>query len=65
MQAEYKQSLAMATALNPALGYEKATAIAQRAYKEGKTIREIALAEQTIPEDEINRLLDDAIGEIS
>ncbi len=60
-----EQSLAMATALNPALGYEKAAAIAQRAYKEGKTIREIALAEKTIAEDEINRLLDDAIGGIS
>jgi len=57
-----EQSLAMATALNSAVGYEKAAAIAQQAYKEGKTIRETALAEKDIPQDEINRLLDEAIG---
>ncbi|MBI5250299.1 MAG: class II fumarate hydratase [Desulfomonile tiedjei] len=56
-----EQSLAMATALNPAVGYEQAAAIAQRAYKEGKTVREIALEEKKLPEDEISRLLDDAI----
>lgn len=56
-----EQSLAMATALTPVIGYEEAAAIAQRAYIEGKTIREIALADKTLPAEEVNRLLDEAI----
>ncbi len=37
-----EQSLAMCTPLAPVIGYDKATEIAKTAYKEGKTVREVA-----------------------
>jgi len=37
-----EQSLAMCTPLAPVIGYDKAADIAKKAYKEGKTVREIA-----------------------
>ncbi len=33
----------LVTALNPVIGYDKAAAIAKRAYAEGRPIREVAL----------------------
>jgi fumarate hydratase class II len=53
-----EESLAMCTALAPAIGYDRAAAIAKQAHETGKTVREIALAEQVLPEHELNRLLD-------
>jgi fumarate hydratase class II len=53
-----EESLAMCTALAPAIGYDRAAAIAKHAHETGKTVREIALAEQVLPEEELNRLLD-------
>ena len=38
-----EKSLAMCTALAPRIGYDNASAIAKAAYREGKTIREVAL----------------------
>jgi fumarate hydratase, class II len=38
-----EKSLAMSTALAPRIGYDNASAIARCAYRDGKTIREIAL----------------------
>jgi fumarate hydratase class II len=38
------QSLMLVTALNPHIGYDKAAEIAKKAYKEGKTLKEAALA---------------------
>ena len=40
-QAMVEQSLAMVTALAPAIGYEKAAKLAQRAMASGQTIREL------------------------
>jgi len=37
-----EQSLAMATALAPMIGYEKAAAIAKEAHRSGRTVREVA-----------------------
>lgn len=37
-----EQSLAMCTPLAPVIGYDKAAEIAKKAYKEGKTVREVA-----------------------
>jgi fumarate hydratase class II len=51
------KSLAMVTALVPHLGYDKAAALAQKAYDTGKTIREVVLAEKILPEDLVNKLL--------
>jgi fumarate hydratase class II len=38
-----EKSLAMSTALAPRIGYDNAAAVAKTAYREGRTIREIAL----------------------
>lgn len=54
------QSLALVTALVPVIGYDKSADLAKRAYAEGKTIRELLMAERILPEDEVERLLDPA-----
>jgi fumarate hydratase, class II len=53
-----EQSLAMATALAPVIGYDRAAAISKRAYAEGRTIREVAEEDSGLPEEELHRLLD-------
>jgi fumarate hydratase class II len=55
-----QQSMALATALNPAIGYDKASKVAKRAMAEGKTIREVVLAEGYLDEDEVDDVLDPA-----
>ena len=56
-----EQSLAMSTALVPTIGYERAAEISKKALVQGKTVREVALAEKVLPADEVNRMLDAAI----
>jgi fumarate hydratase class II len=56
-----EQSLALATGLVPVIGYDKAAAIAKEAYEKKMTVREVALEKQVLPEDELNRLLDEMI----
>ena len=53
-----EESLAMCTALAPAIGYDRAAAIAKQAHETGRTVREVALAEQVLPEAELSQLLD-------
>jgi fumarate hydratase class II len=53
-----EQSLAMATALTPEIGYEKAAALVREAYAAGRTVREVAREKAGIPEDRLARLLD-------
>ncbi|MBU0988278.1 MAG: aspartate ammonia-lyase, partial [Proteobacteria bacterium] len=55
--ATVEQSLALATGLVPHIGYDRAAAIAKKAHETGKTIREIALQENILPEDILDRLL--------
>ncbi len=50
-------STAMATALSPRLGYEKAAEIAKRAFAEGRTVREVALREGELSAEELEELL--------
>jgi fumarate hydratase class II len=45
------------TALVPIIGYDRAAAIAKKAYTNAKTIREVALEDNVLPEDELNSLL--------
>lgn len=52
-----EKSLAIATALNPKIGYEKAAEVAKKSYKTGKTVREIAIEEGYVTEEEANQLL--------
>jgi fumarate hydratase, class II len=53
-----EQSLAMVTALAPAIGYEKAAKIAQRALASGQTIRQLAQQEEVLPRGELDKILD-------
>jgi len=53
-----EQSLSLATALAPHIGYERAAEIAKRASAEGKTVREIALEEDMLSQAELDRILD-------
>jgi fumarate hydratase class II len=56
-----EQTLALATAFVPALGYDKAASLAKEAYEKNKTIREVALEHRVLPEEEIHRILDKII----
>ena len=56
-EAYIEKSLALVTVLVPKIGYDKAAALAQRAYDTGKTIREVALDEKVLSEDELTTLL--------
>jgi len=53
-----EQGLMLATALAPEVGYDKAAEISKRAYKEGKTIREVAREDTDLSEEELDGLLD-------
>ena len=53
-----ERSLAVCTALVPAIGYEKSAAIAKEAFEKGKSVREVALENRVLPEDELIRILD-------
>jgi len=50
----------LVTALNPVIGYEKAAAIAKRAYKEGRPVLDVAIEDSGLPAAELRRLLDPA-----
>ena len=53
-----EQSLAMCTALAPVIGYDAAAKIAKESYETGKTIRQVALEHQILPEEKLKRILD-------
>ena len=57
-RAAVEQSLAMATALNPKIGYEEAARIAKEAFRSGRTVREVCEAEGILPPDELEATLD-------
>ncbi len=51
-------STAMATALSPRIGYEKASEVAKKAFAEGKTVRQVAKEGELLTDEELNELLD-------
>ncbi|GAB3310568.1 class II fumarate hydratase [Haloplanus rallus] len=53
-----ERSMALATALNPAIGYDKASEVAKAALKEGKTVREVAVGKGYLTEAEADEVLD-------
>jgi fumarate hydratase class II len=55
-----QQSMALATALNPAIGYDRASEVAKEAMKSGRTIREVVLEKGYLDEDEVDDVLDPA-----
>ena len=52
------QSMALATALNPAIGYDKASKVAKQALAEDKTVKQVAVEEGYLTEDEADEVLD-------
>jgi aspartate ammonia-lyase len=57
--AHYMETtVGIVTALNPVLGYEKATELANEAYKSGKGILEVIREKKVLTEDQIKDLLD-------
>ncbi|HKT35909.1 MAG TPA: class II fumarate hydratase [Nitrospira sp.] len=57
-QSLIEESLAMCTALAPAIGYEAAAKLAKEAYRTGKTVREVAKAQKVLPDKQLDELLD-------
>jgi fumarate hydratase class II len=55
--ANLEQSLALATAFVPVIGYDRAAALAKEAHETGKTIRSLAIEKAILPEKEIDRIL--------
>lgn len=53
-----ERSLALATALAPAIGYDRAAEVSQEAAASGRTVREVALAWQLLPPEQLDELLD-------
>jgi len=53
-----ERSMALATALNPAIGYDKASEVAKTALKERKTVREVAVEKGYLTEAEADDVLD-------
>jgi fumarate hydratase class II len=51
-------SPAIATALNPYIGYENAAKVVKRAAAEGKDLRTVVLESGLMSEDEVDRALD-------
>lgn len=51
------KSLALATYLAPVLGYDRASELAKKAFREGKTVRQVALEDEVMEPDEIERVL--------
>jgi len=60
LEAVLARNPILATALNPVIGYERAAAIAKRAYAEGRPVFDVALEMSGIEEQELRRLLDPA-----
>ena len=53
-----EESLAMVTALVPAIGYDAAAELAKEAWRTGKRVRELCLERNVLPREELERLLD-------
>jgi fumarate hydratase class II len=53
-----EESLSLATALVPLVGYDRAAEIAREAYETGRTVRQVVLEKKVMPEDRIEAILD-------
>ena len=54
IQGNLERSLMLVTALNPHIGYEKAADVAKTAYKQGKTLREVAVEKGYLSAEEFD-----------
>ena len=55
-----ERSLMLATALAPAIGYDRAAQISKEAYRTGRTVREVAAEWEALPPGELDAVLDPA-----
>jgi fumarate hydratase class II len=58
LEAALARNPILVTALNPVIGYDRAAAIAKRAYAEGRAIRDVAAEMTDLTPEELERLLD-------
>jgi len=58
IQSALERNPILVTALNPVIGYESGAAIAKKAYKKGKSVKEVALKTTELSAKELGRLLD-------
>ena len=57
LRAQVQNSIGLATALNPIIGYAQATAVAQEAAATGRTVQEIVLSKCLLSQDRLDELL--------
>ena len=57
-EATIEKSLAMCTSLAPVIGYDNAAAVAKKAFKEEKTVREVVNEDKILDKKEAARVLD-------
>ena len=50
----------LVTALNPVIGYEQGAAVAKKAYKDGRPVKDVARELTDLTDEELDRLLDPA-----
>jgi fumarate hydratase class II len=60
IEAALHRNPILVTALNPVIGYEKAAAIAKRAYRENRPVFDVALEDSGLSAAELRKLLDPA-----
>lgn len=52
----FDHSISMITALNPLIGYEKATFVAKEAFRTGRSVKSVLLENKILSEDEIDQV---------
>jgi fumarate hydratase class II len=57
-RAHAEASPAVATALNPSLGYDRVAALVQESVRTGRTVRELVLEHKLLRAEDVNRVLD-------
>jgi len=60
-ETQVQRSMALATALNPQIGYDAAATVAKQALAEGRTVREVAVEEGYLTAEEAEEVLDPAL----
>ncbi|HEX2580336.1 MAG TPA: class II fumarate hydratase [Rhabdochlamydiaceae bacterium] len=58
LQKDLENSLMLATALNPVIGYDKASKVVRKAYKEGLSLKQAALKLGYLTSKEFDRIVD-------
>ncbi len=57
LHAQVQESIGLATALNPIIGYAEATAVAKEAAASGRTVPEVVLEKGLLTKDELDQVL--------